>query len=44
MKRSLIVKLLAVGLALLLGYAWLDGGREPPQEISEPIDVPGGAR
>ena len=27
-------------LALLLGYAWIDGGREPVRTIVEPIRVP----
>jgi hypothetical protein len=44
MRRGLIVKLLIAGLALLLGYAWLDGGREPIHEISRPVALPGAAR
>lgn len=42
MTRGRMVKWLAAGLALLLGYAWLDGGREPLHQISEPVAVPGG--
>lgn len=32
---------LAVFVILLLAYAWIDGGREPLREISEPIELPG---
>jgi hypothetical protein len=44
MTRSRIVKWLAAALALLLAYAWIDGGREPLRTISEPVAVPGGTR
>jgi hypothetical protein len=27
-------------LAVLIAYAWIDGGREPVREISEPVPVP----
>lgn len=40
MTRAGLVKWLAAALALLLAYAWIDGGREPLREITEPIDVP----
>jgi hypothetical protein len=32
----------AVLVIVLLAMAWLDGGREPPHEIVEPVPVPGG--
>jgi hypothetical protein len=44
MPRGTIVKLVLVLLAALLGYAGVDGGREPLHDISKPIDVPGAAR
>ena len=35
---------IAIGLAVLalavLAYAWIDGGREPLRDISEPVPVP----
>jgi len=31
-------------LAVLLTYAWYDGGTEPMRPISEPIDLPGEAK
>jgi len=31
-------------LLVLLGYAWVDGGRTPVREIAIDIPVPGGAR
>lgn len=27
-------------LAALLGYAWVDGGRQPVRDIVEPLPVP----
>jgi hypothetical protein len=44
MTRSRIVKWLAAVLAVLLAYAWIDGGREPLRTISEPVALPGGAQ
>jgi hypothetical protein len=44
MTRSRIVKCLAAVLAVLLAYAWIDGGREPLHTISEPVALPGGAQ
>ncbi len=31
-------------IALVMAYAWFDGGEEPMRPIAEPIDVPGGAQ
>jgi hypothetical protein len=44
MPRGTIVKLVLSALAVLLAYAWYDGGREPMHLISAPVDVPGAAR
>jgi hypothetical protein len=44
MPRGTIVKLMLVLLAVLLTYAWYDGGTEPMRPISEPIDLPGEAK
>jgi len=30
----------AAALALLLAYAWIDGGEEPLRPIAEPVAVP----
>ena len=40
MTRAGLVKWLAAALALLLAYAWIDGGREPLHQIAEPVAVP----
>ena len=39
----------AIGLGVVaaiavLGWAWIDGGREPLREIVEPVSVPESAR
>jgi hypothetical protein len=44
MPRGTIVKLVLAALAVLLAYAWYDGGREPLHQISTPVSVPGAAR
>ena len=31
-------------IALVLVYAWIDGGEEPLRPITQPIDVPGAAQ
>jgi hypothetical protein len=31
---------LAVIILLVIAYAWVDGGREPVRQISEPIPLP----
>lgn len=40
--RRMLV-LLGVIVVLIMGYAWLDGGREPVRIIIEPVAVPSGA-
>lgn len=36
--------LIGVLVLALLGWAWLDGGREPLREITEPVAVPEAAK
>ena len=45
MRKTAVVigAVLLIGLAVLLGYAWIDGGREPVHAMSEPLR-PGTAR
>jgi len=31
-------------VAVLLAWAWIDGGREPLRAIEEPVALPGAAR
>jgi len=31
---------LAVIILLVIAYAWVDGGREPVREMSEPVPLP----
>lgn len=38
---ALVILLIALAF---VGYAWIDGGREPLHEIAEPVAVPGTAR
>lgn len=40
MRWNWLLSGLAVLAALVLAYAWIDGGREPLRTISEPIPVP----
>jgi len=44
MPRGTMFKVALVALALLLAYAWFDGGLEPMHQINQPVDVPGAAR
>ncbi|MBW8754793.1 MAG: hypothetical protein JF595_11695 [Sphingomonadales bacterium] len=44
MRKTWLVAGIAAIVVLVLGYAWIDGGREPLRTISEPIAVPGAAR
>jgi hypothetical protein len=39
-QRNLLPWLAAALFAALIAYAWFDGGREPPREISEPLPLP----
>lgn len=38
--RRAVLTVLALPVAALLGYAWVDGGREPLREIVESVPVP----
>ena len=40
MRKGWLVAGVAAIVLLVLGYAWIDGGREPLRTISEPIPVP----
>jgi hypothetical protein len=42
-KDRLLIGLIATML-LIAGLAWRDAGHEPVHEISEPIDLPAGAK
>ena len=35
---------LAVIVALVMAYAWIDGGEEDLHDITMPVAIPGGAR
>lgn len=41
MRRNWLLIVLAAAAALLLAYAWIDGGTEPVRTIADPIPVPG---
>lgn len=36
--------LAALALAAILGFAWIDGGRRPPEWIEAPVPLPEDAR
>lgn len=40
MRRSWLVWIMIAVILAVFGYAWIDGGREPVRNISEPIAVP----
>ena len=44
MRKDWLMKGIALALLALVGWAWIDGGREPMHEIASPIPVPGAAR
>ena len=33
---------IGAGMALVVGFAWIDGGREEPRLIEQPLDLPSG--
>ena len=41
--RIALIVILVLAI-VLLGWAWLDGGREPLHEIAQPVAVPESAR
>jgi len=43
-RRSVVLTGVAVVLVGVLGYAWVDGGREPVHEIARSIPVPESAK
>jgi hypothetical protein len=40
MRRSWLAVGLVAIIVALLGFAWIDGGREPLREISQTVPVP----
>lgn len=40
MRGKWIVIGVVAALALLLAYAWIDGGREPVRSLSIPVTIP----
>jgi hypothetical protein len=39
-RKSWLIGSVAAVIAAVLGYAWIDGGREPLRPISEPLPLP----
>jgi len=39
-----ILTIIALPVAALLGYAWVDGGREPLRDIAQPLPIPAVAK
>jgi hypothetical protein len=44
MGRKRTLTLLAIILVAVLGFAWIDGGREQQRMIEQPVPLPEGAR
>ena len=44
MGRKRILAALVLVLIALLAFAWIDGGREEPRLIEQPVELPEGAR
>jgi len=44
MGRKRILTVLAVIIAAVLAFAWIDGGREQQRMIERPVPLPGGVR
>jgi hypothetical protein len=42
-RKAWIWTLAALGLAAILVFAWIDGGRRPLEWIEEPVPLPEGA-
>lgn len=43
-RNRLVIGLVAIVILALLGWAWVDGGREPLREIVQSVPVPEIAR
>lgn len=41
MGKRTVLTALALPVVALLGYAWVDGGRQPLRDIDQPLPVPG---
>jgi hypothetical protein len=44
MGRKRILAALVLVLVALVAFAWIDGGREEPRLIEQPVDLPEGAQ
>ena len=44
MGRKRILAALVLVLIALVAFAWIDGGREEPRLIEQPVDLPEGAQ
>ena len=44
MGRKRILAALVLVLIALVAFAWIDGGREEPRLIEQPVELPEGAR
>jgi hypothetical protein len=42
-RRRIVIALLVLVLAIV-AFAWIDGGREEPHMIEQPIELPGASR
>lgn len=40
-RKRLVLTALALPVAALMGYAWVDGGRRPVTDVVESLPVPG---
>jgi hypothetical protein len=43
-RNNILLLALVAGIVALVGFAWIDGGREPVHAIVEPVPVPGAVR
>jgi hypothetical protein len=44
MGRTRTLTVIAIVIAAVLAYAWINGGREPLRMIEQPVPLPEGAR
>lgn len=40
MRKDWLIKAIVAAIALVLAYAWIDGGREPIRKLSETVALP----